>query len=58
MIREKVKKTIKKAKKCHEYVQTTSMALIMALFIVVKSQGHQGEKVKKNSYEFKKDAIK
>ena len=40
MIREKVKKTMKKAKKCHQYVQTTFMALIMALFIVVKSQGH------------------
>tara|TARA_R100001079_G_scaffold95017_1_gene58006 strand:+ start:525 stop:683 length:159 start_codon:yes stop_codon:yes gene_type:complete len=46
MIREKVKKTIKKAKKCSEYVQTTSMALIMALFIVVKSQGHATPKRK------------
>ncbi len=46
MIREKVKKTMKKAKKCHQYVQTTSMALIMALFIVVKSQGHATPKRK------------
>tara|TARA_Y100001938_G_scaffold129906_1_gene185334 strand:- start:290 stop:448 length:159 start_codon:yes stop_codon:yes gene_type:complete len=46
MIREKVKKTIKKAKKCHQYVQTTYMALIMALFIVVKSQGHSTLKKK------------
>ena len=40
MTREKLKKTIKKANKCREYVQTTSIALIMALIIVVKSQGH------------------
>ena len=46
MIREKVKKTIKKAKKCSEYVQTTSMALIMALIIVVKRQGHATPKRK------------
>ena len=60
MIREKVKKTIKKAKKCSEYVQTTSMALIMALIIVVKSQGHPTpkRKNKKNSHEHKEDAIK
>ena len=40
MIREKLKEKIKKANKCREYVQTTSIALIMALVIVVKSQGH------------------
>tara|TARA_R100000664_G_C2693392_1_gene96593 strand:+ start:473 stop:625 length:153 start_codon:yes stop_codon:yes gene_type:complete len=40
MIKEKVKKTIKKAKRCGEFVQTTSIAIVLALFIVAKSQRH------------------
>ena len=40
MIREKIKKTIKKAKQCGEFAQTTSIAIALALLIVAKSQGH------------------
>jgi|TARA_R100001015_G_C4609630_1_gene164911 hypothetical protein len=40
MIKEKIKKTIKKAKRCGEFVQTTSIAIVLALVIVAKSQRH------------------
>ena len=46
MIKEKIKKTIKKAKRCGEFAQTTSIAIVLALIIVVKSQGHPTPKRK------------
>ena len=50
MIREKLKEKIKKANKCREFIQTTSVAIVLALIIVAKSQRFK--------YEFKKDATK
>tara|TARA_R100000995_G_C3447346_1_gene106360 strand:- start:316 stop:468 length:153 start_codon:yes stop_codon:yes gene_type:complete len=50
MIREKLKEKIKKANKCKEYLQTTSIAIVLALIIVAKSQ--------RKRHEFKKDTIK
>ena len=50
MNREKLKEKIKKANKCREFIQTTSVAIVLALIIVVKSQRFK--------YEFKKDATK
>ena len=50
MIREQLKEKIKKANKCREFIQTTSVAIVLALIIVVKSQ--------RLKHEFKKDTIK
>jgi hypothetical protein len=50
MIREKLKEKIKKANKCREFIQTTSVAIVLALIIVAKSQ--------RLKHEFKKDTIK
>jgi diacylglycerol kinase len=38
MIKEKIKKTIKKAKQCGEFAQCASMGVVLALIIVLKSQ--------------------
>jgi|TARA_R110000824_G_scaffold17272_8_gene70359 hypothetical protein len=38
MIKEKIKKTIKKAKQCGEFAQNASMGVVLALVIVLKSQ--------------------
>ena len=50
MNKEKLKEKIKKANKCREFIQTTSVAIVLALIIVAKSQRFK--------YEFKKDATK
>tara|TARA_R100000152_G_C6554189_1_gene27540 strand:+ start:269 stop:418 length:150 start_codon:yes stop_codon:yes gene_type:complete len=48
MIREKLKEKIKKANKCREFIQTTSVAIVLALIIVIKSQRFKHE-FKKNT---------
>tara|TARA_R100000664_G_C2719485_1_gene113468 strand:- start:387 stop:539 length:153 start_codon:yes stop_codon:yes gene_type:complete len=50
MIKEKIKKGLARANKCKDYVQTTSIAIVLALIIVAKSQ--------RKRHEFKKDTIK
>ena len=47
MNKEKLKEKIKKANKCKEFVQRTSVAMVLALIIVIKSQ--------RIKHEFKKD---
>ena len=49
-MKETIKKKLKKANKCREFIQTTSVAIVLALIIVVKSQ--------RLKHEFKKDTIK
>ena len=48
MNKKKLKEKLKTANKCRQFLQTTSVAVILALFIVVKSQ--------KTKNEYKKDA--
>ncbi len=50
MIKEKVKKSLKTAGKYKDFLQTTSVAIVLALIIVVKSQRLRNE--------HKKDATK
>jgi len=50
MNKEKLKKKLKKANKCKEFIQTTSVAIVLALIIVAKSQRFK--------HEFKKDTTK
>jgi|TARA_R100000152_G_C6738633_1_gene162594 hypothetical protein len=49
MIKEKIKKNLKKANKCREFIQTTSIAVVVALFIVAKAQCDAKKSYKKHS---------
>jgi|TARA_R100000458_G_C8235689_1_gene216132 hypothetical protein len=49
MIKERIKKSVKKANKCREYMQNTSIALILALLIVAKAQYDAKKSYKKHS---------
>tara|TARA_R100000008_G_C3509505_1_gene128060 strand:- start:448 stop:597 length:150 start_codon:yes stop_codon:yes gene_type:complete len=49
MIKEKIKKSFKTAKKCHEFFQTVSLAAIMGLFIVARAQRDAKKSNKKGS---------
>jgi|TARA_R100000234_G_C4980681_1_gene170676 hypothetical protein len=48
MIREKIKKGLKTAGKYKDFIQTTSVAIVLALIIVSKSQRLKNE-YKKNT---------
>jgi hypothetical protein len=50
MNKEKLKKKLEKANKCKEFIQRTSVAIVLALIIVAKSQRFK--------HEFKKDTTK
>tara|TARA_R100001082_G_scaffold89507_1_gene55978 strand:- start:1353 stop:1502 length:150 start_codon:yes stop_codon:yes gene_type:complete len=49
MIKEKIKRSLKKANKCREFIQTTSIAAVMGLFIVAKAQCDAKKSYKKHS---------
>ena len=49
MIKKKIKKKLKKINKCREYIESTSLAAILALFIVGRAQFNAKKGNKKNS---------
>ena len=49
MIKKKLKKSLKKANKCAEYLQSVSLVAIMGLIIVIRANANAKKDHKKDS---------